>query len=228
MAKNVNVTENIEEAVGVTTPAASTQEAKNNSDTEARIKQLEQQNQQLTQQLSMFMAMFQNGNFAMPRAKEEKIKIIHLMQTMPGLETTITLSNLVINLSNFGEERSLTLQQFEELVGRYRAWFANGTIAVANGYEDYAETYGVRAVKNFPINGDFFKNLGSLSITKIEEVFPKLPEACKGSVIALWIRKALEGDPQFRDIRKLETLNRLTDGSLTQMIAEFNAKPTIK
>lgn len=211
--ENENVQDREESAVNTTAPL----------DKDAALEEANRKIEDLQMRMEMLMKIVTN-QVNTPSVKDERVKIIHLCQAMVGLETTIELSNLVVHLTNFGEERYLTLQQFEELVGKYRAWFESGIIAVSNGYEKYAETYGVRMAKGFPINREFFKELGSLPITQIEDIFPKLPIECQGSVTSLWKRKVYDRDPQYTDIRKLETLNRLTNGAFTQLIAEENAK----
>ena len=50
------------------------------------------------------------------RTPEDKIVIVHLAQTDPQLGTTIHLSNTEIGMNEFGEERQLTIQKFEELL----------------------------------------------------------------------------------------------------------------
>ena len=56
--------------------------------------------------------------------REDTVTIIHLKDyTGTNLKTHIELSNLTIDLRSFGEERVLTRQTFEELVGRYRGFF---------------------------------------------------------------------------------------------------------
>ena len=55
----------------------------------------------------------------------------------------------------------------------------------------------------------------------LEEVYPKLPQAGKSTLISMWSRKAISGDPYFRDLRKLETLNRVSGGAVDQLIADI-------
>ena len=84
-----------------------------------------------------------------------KIKIVHLAQMDPQLGTIIHLSNLDVGMTNFGEERLLTIQQFEELLSKHRSWFTKGLLCVAKGYEEEARTYGVTTVDECPIDSTF-------------------------------------------------------------------------
>lgn len=149
------------------------------------------------------------------------IKIVHLVQRHHGLGTTIQLSNLLIRMENLGEERTLTLQQFEELVGNYRSWFDMGILTVAEGYEDIAERYGLKQINNYPLTSDFMKNLGDISMTDLESVVSKLPLAGKQTVVSYWIRQIGKGEVAFKDIRKVETLNRITNGSMDNILVDL-------
>lgn len=179
----------------------------------------------LENQVETLMALLRAQNIAQPiNAKEDKITIVNLVERNFPCTTHIELTNLVISMSHMGEERTLTMQQFEELISKYRSWFNKGIIAVMSGYEEVAHKYGIETTKKYPVKSDFIQSLGSVSMTQLEEVFPKLPIAGQESIVTYWLRQARNGNAAFRDIRKLETLNRLSDGKLSQFIDELNAE----
>ena len=205
-----------------TTTAASTEEiskpvAKKTVEKDGSAQEIEQ----LKAQIDMLMKMMTlNAQAATVAAtpKDERVKIIHLVERAPGLSTYMELSNLVVKLSKFGEERILTLQQFEEMVGKYRSWFDKGLISVAAGYEDVAQRYGLKTATDYPIDSEFIYHLGNANMADIEEIYPKLPEAGKDFILSYWNRKVIEGDPNFKDRRKIETLDRLSNGAMSQVI----------
>lgn len=153
-----------------------------------------------------------------------KIKIVHLAQMDPQLGTIIHLSNLDVGMTNFGEERLLTIQQFEELLSKHRSWFTKGLLCVAKGYEEEARTYGVTTVDECPIDSIFVKTLGDVPMTKIEEVYNRLPEYGQENLVSYWLRCAYEGNPKFRDIRRVKTFNDITGGKLENFLVELNRK----
>lgn len=215
----------------VTTAKRGPKAASTNND--AKVAELNKQLEEMqaafakqNDQIQMLLAAMSGATAQRPHTDSlnDTIKIVHLVQRAPGLVTFIKLSSIEIAMENFGEERIVTIQQFEEMVSKYRSWFNSGMISVAAGYEKVAERYGLKTAKNYPIDGDFVKELGNLPMDKIEEVYPKLPESGKDFVLGLWNRKVIEGDPKFRDIRKIETLNRLSDGALDQVILELKTK----
>lgn len=178
----------------------------------------------LESQVQALLLALQAQNAAQPVHDDlnTKITIVHMVERVYPCTTYIQLSNLVISLAHFGEERTLTLQQFEELVSKYRSWFDLGMIAVAAGYEEIAQRYGVNTNKRYPIKSEFIQSLGSISMNQLEDVFSRLPIAGQESIVSYWNRQARQGEAGFRDIRKLETLNRLSGGKMSQLISEFN------
>lgn len=180
----------------------------------------------LTDLMSQFVQAMMANQAARTEVKtpEGKIKIVHLAQMDPQLGTIIHLSNLDVGMTNFGEERLLTIQQFEELLSKHRSWFAKGLLCVAKGYEEEAKTYGVTTVDECPIDDTFIKTLGDIPMTKIEEVYNRLPEYGQENLVSYWLRCAYDGNPKFRDIRRVKSFNEITGGKLDNFIVELNRK----
>lgn len=152
------------------------------------------------------------------------VKIVHLVQRGPGLSTYMKLSNLELVLTEFGEERYVTIQQFEEMIGKYRRWFDSGMLSVAAGYDEVARRYGLKTAEKYPMDSEFIKNLGDLNMSEIEKVYNRLPESGKEFIISYWKRKVISGDPNFKDIRKIETLDRISDGGMENVIVDLKAE----
>lgn len=181
----------------------------------------------LMAQLMQTMAANQMMPAAVSASKPEgKIKIVHLAQMDPSLGTNIHLSNLYIGMTEFGEERELTTQQFEELLSKHRGWFAKGLLCVAKGYEEEAKKYGVTTVSDCPIDKTFIRTLGDIPMARIEEVYGRLPEYGQENLVSYWLRCAYDGDPRFRDIRRVKTFNDITGGKLENLLVELDRKPS--
>jgi hypothetical protein len=155
---------------------------------------------------------------------QNEVKIVHLVQRAPGLSTYIKLSNLEVILTEFGEERYLTVQQFEEMLGKYRRWFDSGMISLADGYEDIARRYGLKTANNYPLDSYFISNMGTLPMAEIEKMYDRLPTSGKDFIISHWMQKVIEGDPNFKDIRKIETLDRISNGAMENVLVELKRK----
>ena len=146
----------------------------------------------------------------------EKVVLVHLKENAPGLTTHIELSNLTIDMSAFGEERTLDRRQAEELAGKYRKFFDRGVIAFGSGSEHLASKFGLKSVNDYSyVNKDFVKKLGTLSLVELENLYNKLSDGHKQFVIEYFKRKILEKDPNFNDIHKIEMLNRVSNGAMS-------------
>ena len=212
MATTTTKKETTEEVVKETKPVETKSTKTDNVD--AKIEKLTD----LMAQFMQTMIASQNNQSvrsASGNAEPDTVRIVHLVERAPGLTTYMKLSNTEIIFRKFGEERSVNFQAFQELVGKYRKWFDMGIISIAAGYEDLAERYGLNTAKNYPMDSEFVKKLGDVSMYELEDVFPKLPEAGKDFVLSYWNRKVIEGDPNFKDSRKIETLNRLSGDCMT-------------
>jgi len=163
-----------------------------------------------------------NGNASQTLTNPyEEITIVHLRELDPMLRTHIKLSNLTINMNAFGEERTVTRQQLEELIGKYRNWFDLGIIAIGAGGEEYARRNKIKTIKDYPFKDDFIQKLATLNVFELEDMYKKLGIGAQGFIISYFKRKIIEKNSIFMDIHKLEVLNRLSNGSLKQEIAEL-------
>ena len=146
----------------------------------------------------------------------EEVVLVHLKENAPGLTTHIELSNLTIDMSAFGEERTLDRRQAEELAGKYRKFFDRGVIAFGSGSEHLASKFGLKSISDYSyVNKDFVKKLGTLSLVELENLYNKLSDGHKQFVIEYFKRKILEKDPNFNNIHKIEMLNRVSDGAMS-------------
>lgn len=146
----------------------------------------------------------------------EEVVLVHLKENAPGLTTHIELSNLTIDMSAFGEERTLDRRQAEELAGKYRKFFDRGVIAFGSGSEHLASKFGLKSISDYSyVNKDFVKKLGTLSLVELENLYNKLSDGHKQFVIEYFKRKILEKDPNFNNIHKIEMLNRVSNGAMS-------------
>jgi hypothetical protein len=205
------------------TKTADKKVAQKTNDLEAKMAQLTDVMAQMVQFVQT-MAVAQSAQ-TIKTEHDGKIKIVHLAQLDPQLGTIIHLSNLDVGMTNFGDERLLTTQQFEELISKHRNWFTKGLLCVAKGYEKEAELYGVSTTADYPIDSTFIKTLGDIPMEKIEEVYKKLPEYGQENLVSYWLRCAYAGDKRFRDIRRAKTFDDITGGKLEGLLADLNRRP---
>lgn len=152
----------------------------------------------------------------------EEVKVVHLRECIPGTTTHIHLSNRDLDFSSFGATLTLDRRQAEELAGgTTRKFFDRGVIAFGEGSEDLAKTLGVKSVRDYEFMGsDFVKRLGTMSVYELEDIYNKLCDGLRGFIIEYFKRKILEKDPAFNDIHKIEVLNRLSNGAMSDVILD--------
>lgn len=152
----------------------------------------------------------------------ERVKIVHLVERAPDLYTDIKLDNVSIRMSAFGEERSVTYQQAEELAGKCRKLFNRGIIAFGAENSDLAERFGLKSVKDYEFMGsDFVKRLGTMNVYELEDIYNKLCDGHKKFVIEYFKRKIIAGDPAFNEVHKIELLQRLS-GAMSDCLPGYN------
>lgn len=184
-----------------------------------KIAALEAQVKMLTELL-----MAQQGatqQVVVPSRMNEEVTVVHLVENADGLRTHIELSNMTIDFRKFGEERTLPLMVFEELVGKYRSFFERGVLAVGDSNVDIAKRYGLKVTTQYPLNRELIDRLGAMSMTELEELYNKLGDGHRKFILEQWRRKCLQKNPAFRDIRKLEVLNRLSDGAMDSVMLDI-------
>ena len=153
---------------------------------------------------------------------DDSYTIVHLVDTIPGASTHIELSNITIDLTAFGEERKLTRMICEELAGKYRKWFEKGIIAFGADAEDIAANFGLKTVKDYSyFSRDFKDKLGILSCGELEELYNKVSKGHKDFIIQYFKRKIVEKDPAFKNIHKIEMLNRVSDGAMSGTLLDI-------
>ena len=149
----------------------------------------------------------------------EQISFVHLIQRAPGLSTYIDLPTLQLNLTMAGEIITVSREQADQIVGKYRAWFNDGTLAVLDDEisQKYAEIKKIKPASDYEISKYNLENIGQLDYNDFEELINKLAPAHKDNVIQFFKQKVYEAsampekrDPRFCDLRKLEILNRLS------------------
>ena len=212
--EDVSTTENIvaEQGAKTQTPAA---------DQSSEIAALKAQIEMLTKMMAAGMGV-QAPSATPSSSLLEEVKVVHLRECLPGTTTHIHLSNRDLDFSSFGATLTLDRRQAEELAGgTTKKFFDRGVIAFGEGSEELAKTLGVKSIRDYEFMGsDFVKRLGTMNVYELEDIYNKLCDGLRGFIIEYFKRKILEKDPAFNDIHKIEVLNRLSDGAMSDVILD--------
>ena len=180
-------------------------------------------------QIALLMNMIQMQNANQKPAEvnplTKVVTIIHLYDRYPGLTTHIQLTNRSFDMVSFGEKRTLDLREAEELVGKYRKLFERGILVFADGCEDIAERFNLNTIKAFSYaDSQFVTRLAGLSVYELESLYNSVAHGTKQFILEYFKRKWIANDPNFRDIHKIELLNRLSDGAMKDIILDYTTK----
>lgn len=140
----------------------------------------------------------------------------------------ITVNNLTLNCTRFGEEFVLSRSDFDAIVGKYRHWFEDGILAVSSKNMDVAAAKGIKTDKEYAITADKLNKLGKMSLTELERLWEDTTAtAQKVSIVTYFKRKFIEGkEAGYRDRAKVDLLNRLTDGGFNREALELSSSDT--
>lgn len=150
----------------------------------------------------------------------DDISFVHLIERDSGLTTFVKLTTMELRLSTLGEIFTLSRQQADEFIGKYREWFDEGIFAVADDAISikYAKTKRLKLAANYEIAKRSFEGIGKLNVYELEDLYNKLAPAHKDNILTYFKQKVYEAslepekrDPRFCDVQKLELLNRLSD-----------------
>lgn len=212
--EDVSTTENVvvEQGTKAQTPVA---------DQSSEIAALKAQIEMLTKMMAAGMGV-QAPSATPSSSLLEEVKVVHLRECLPGTTTHIHLSNRDLDFSSFGATLTLDRRQAEELAGgTTKKFFDRGVVAFGEGSEELAKTLGVKSIRDYEFMGsDFVKRLGTMNVYELEDIYNKLCDGLRGFIIEYFKRKILENDPAFNDIHKIEVLNRLSDGAMSDVILD--------
>ena len=154
----------------------------------------------------------------------QDVTVVHLVQRARGLSTYIHLSNIDLVLTAFGEEVTVTPQQFDELAGKYRNLFETGVLAVGDKCEYYARRKKLKCAGAYYNNYNLFSELGRLSMSELESIYNQVEMPLKSSIAEYFKQRIVANDPAFKDIRKIEVMNRLTNGGFITELQTFSRR----
>ena len=219
-AKDMGKAEVVEEAKEI-----SVEQEKPTSADSKRIEQLEAQIELLTKMLMNQQGLNQQSVQAQAARKiDDEVTVVHLVQRDSGLRTHIQLSNMTIDFRNFGEERVLPLMVFEELVGKYRSWFEKGILAPGPEAGDIARRYGLKVSTDFGVSKELIQKIPYMGLIELEEFYESVGQAHRDFILEQFRRGCVTKDPKYKDIHKLEMLNRISNGALDSVLLDITVE----
>lgn len=141
------------------------------------------------------------------------------------------LPSINLRMTEFGETRTLTLSQFQELIGLHPDWFKNEYLLVDASRMDLMEDYPVTVYD--PESPSFIhpsdiKDIGKKDTTELREYYDKLSPPSQRGFVTMWMRKCYDRDPDFYTIEKMEAINSMSNSkTFSILIRQLNEKQGI-
>lgn len=138
------------------------------------------------------------------------------------------LPSLNLRMTEFGESRTITLSEFQQLIGLHPDWFKKEYLLIDASRMDLMEDYPVTAYDSnssqFIHNKDL-KQIGQMDTTELRDYFNKLSPQSKQAFIIMWMRKCYDEDPDFYTIEKMEAVNSMSRSkTFNVLIRKLNEK----
>jgi len=199
---------------------------------QSEVEILREQNKALQEQMAKQMEMMSNLMANQSNKSEHKdettrkVKIIHLQQPSPGMETPIRLSRISFSFTRYGEERFLRFDDFLELTGeRFKDYWKEHILALSAEDEDLIEEYDLTSIDDVALTSYHIKNLPNLPVEELETIVKNLSLNHKLLISRTWASGYYAGENSaFADRRKIEILNDITEGGMENILSELDAQ----
>jgi len=153
------------------------------------------------------------------------VKIIHLQEMAEGLTTNIKLSTRNLDFTFFGEDRDVRFTEFQEIVGKYKHYFADNIIALSTKDNDLVEKYRLPKAEDTILKASHLANLPYLSLEELETLYNSVADGHKRLITRRWAYGYYElKDPAYADKKKVDLLNELSGGALQNLLTELVEK----
>lgn len=140
----------------------------------------------------------------------------------PGIINKVPGVNL--HCGYYGEEFTLSRQQFDAIVGTYRDWFNRGILAVSRDNIDVAAKKGLKTQDEYYLQASILKRLGTMPVEELKKVWKNCSnDNERMSIVTYYKRKFIEGkEPGFRETERVLAMNALTGQGLKREAIEIS------
>jgi len=136
----------------------------------------------------------------------------------------VTVNNLTLNCTRYGEKFRITRTDFDAIVGKYRNWFDRGILAISADNIDVAAAKGIKTDKEYSVTAEKLSKMGKMTTKALEDLWEStISDSEKLSIVTYFKRKFIENDDEgFRDREKIDLMNRLTNGGFEREAVELS------
>lgn len=151
-----------------------------------------------------------------PEILPNKVRVYHLTEMLGGTTTYIELSGTKRALTRMGELMTLEINDFEELVGKYRSFFDAGILAVGADSASYAALYDLPIYDNEAralLNSKKLKEVATYTHDQLKTFYNSLSEKTQEQFLSYWLGKVYEKTKGYYDVEKMRLLDTISGTS---------------
>lgn len=133
------------------------------------------------------------------------------------------LPDLDLRMEKFGEERTITYSQFQQLIGKHRKFFEKERLLVGPEDIDLVDRYKVKAYDPASSSYIHYKDIerfATMSGRELEAYYEKLSPKSKNGMLTLWMSKCYNKEPGFYTIEKMDALNRASSSKTFDLLID--------
>ena len=183
-------------------------------DMKSEIEKLKKENNNLKTANNSLQEEVEKNSFitTMENKKRTKDSEVTLIMNLQG-RLDVSLPDLDLQMEKFGEQREITFQQFQQLMGKKRRWFEKDYLLVSMKDMDLVDKYKVKAYD--PQSSSFMhyediEKFANMTGRELEEYYNKLSPSSQKGMLSLFLNKCYEQEPGFYSIEKMDALNRVS------------------
>lgn len=138
------------------------------------------------------------------------------------------MPSLNLRMTEFGETRTITLSEFQQLVGLHPNWFKNEYLLVDASRMDLVEDYPITVYDPQSTKFVHAKDIGligKMDTTELRNYYNALSPKSQQGFIMMFMRKCYDEDPDFYSIEKMEAVNSMSKSkTFNVLIRQLNEK----
>lgn len=216
------------ESMRKTTKAASETKDTKEKEAESVSKEdsLEKENKELKDTLSELMKKVE----MLTSTKQEPVivgskmdrpcTLIHLVECIPQLPTTIRIGTTIYSFSKFGEKRTFRFSDMQDITSRYRDWFERGIFTLGEDCDDFSDDFGVE-IMSIPMSPSNYKKIAEFPIDKFKEIVNSLTMNQAVLLSKAWIQRYENKEYGYDNMEKIKILDTKTKGFLKPFISDM-------
>lgn len=146
--------------------------------------------------------------------------LVHLLETIPNLPTTIIVNGVPHNFSYFGERRQFRFEDMQQIVSKYRDYFERSVFTLGEDCSEFADDFALK-VMDMPMTLEQYRILESLPNEEFKSIIEGININQRILIAKTWIQRYYDNKPNYDNMDKIKILNKFTNGFMKSFLQEL-------